>query len=156
MRQQEAAYTDVPSSWPDPPGPSLNPGAIMHIRSFLAAGAVALAAACSGMPGMSGGPPVKIADGVYTGNNGMTLYTFDRDTAGSGKSVCNAQCAAAWPPLYADDSAQASGAWTVITRDDGRKQWALNGKPVYFFARDTKPGERSGDNFNNVWRLAKS
>jgi predicted lipoprotein with Yx(FWY)xxD motif len=128
----------------------------MHIRTFLAAVAVLLVAACSGMPGMSGGPPVKIADGVYTGNNGMTLYTFDRDTAGSGKSVCNAQCAVAWPPLYADDSAQASGAWTVITRDDGRKQWALNGKPVYFFARDTKPGERSGDNFNNVWRLAKS
>ena len=125
----------------------------MSIRTFIAAVAVCFVAACASM---SGGPPVKMVDGVYTGDNGMTLYTFDRDTAGSGKSVCNGQCATLWPPLSADDSAKPSGAWTIITRDDGKKQWALNGKPVYFFARDTKPGERSGDNFNNVWRLAKS
>jgi predicted lipoprotein with Yx(FWY)xxD motif len=33
--------------------------------------------------------PGQAADGVLVGPNGMTLYTFDRDTAGSGKSVCN-------------------------------------------------------------------
>ena len=32
----------------------------------------------------------------------MTLYVFDRDTAGSGKSVCNGPCATNWPPLMAD------------------------------------------------------
>lgn len=124
----------------------------MGIRTFIAATATSLFVACASM---AAGPAVKMADGVYSGDNGMTLYTFDRDTAGSGKSVCNGQCATLWPPLLADDAAQASGAWTVITRDDGKKQWALNGKPVYFFSRDAKPGERSGDNFNNVWRLAK-
>jgi predicted lipoprotein with Yx(FWY)xxD motif len=125
----------------------------MGFRTYFAAAAAMLIVACASM---SGGPPVKVTDGVYAGDNGMTLYTFDRDTAGSGKSVCNGQCASLWPPLLADDSAQAAGPWTVITRDDGKKQWALNGKPVYFFVRDTKPGERSGENFNNVWRLAKS
>ena len=124
----------------------------MGIRTFIVAAATFLIVACASM---AGGPSVKMSDGVYTGDNGMTLYTFDRDAAGSGKSVCNGQCAALWPPLLADDAAQPTGPWTVITRDDGKKQWALNGKPVYFFARDTKPGERSGDNFNNVWRLAK-
>jgi len=128
----------------------------MRTRSFLATLVTILVVACSGMPGMSGGPPVKVSDGVYTGDNGMTLYTFDRDTAGSGKSMCNGPCAALWPPLYADETAKPSGAWTVITRDDGKKQWALNGKPVYFFSKDQKPGERAGDGFNKVWQLAKS
>jgi len=124
----------------------------MGIRTFVATAAAFLVVACASI---SGGPAVKLTDGVYTGDNGMTLYTFDRDTAGSGKSACNGQCAALWPPLQADGAARPTGPWTVITRDDGSKQWALNGKPVYFFARDTKPGERSGDNFNNLWRLAK-
>ncbi len=128
----------------------------MGVRTLLAAASAAVLVACSGMPGMHGGPPVKVSDGVYTGDNGMTLYTFDRDTAGSGKSVCNGQCATLWPPLFAADAAQATGPWTIVTRDDGRKQWALNGKPVYFFARDQTPGERTGDNFTNVWKLAKS
>ena len=43
--------------------------------------------------------PVKTRDGVLVGANGMTLYTFDRDVAGSGKSVCNGPCATNWPPL---------------------------------------------------------
>ncbi|WP_367280504.1 hypothetical protein [Ramlibacter sp.] len=32
------------------------------------------------------------------------------------------------------------------------RQWALRGKPVSYWVRDSKPGERSGDGFNNVWR----
>ena len=100
--------------------------------------------------------PAMVSNGMLTGGNGMTLYTFDKDAAGSGKSVCNGPCATNWPPFHAKDGDTASGDYSIITRDDGKKQWALNGKPVYFFARDTKPGERSGDNFNNVWRLAKS
>ncbi len=42
---------------------------------------------------------VKTTGGVLTNASGMTLYTFDKD-AGE-KSVCNAQCAALWPPLAA-------------------------------------------------------
>jgi predicted lipoprotein with Yx(FWY)xxD motif len=99
--------------------------------------------------------PAKVSDGVLVGSNGMTLYTFDRDQAGSGKSVCNGQCAALWPPLAASATDKDSGDWTVITRDDGAKQWAFKGKPLYFWVRDTKPGERTGDGVNNVWKLAK-
>ncbi|HOE42454.1 MAG TPA: hypothetical protein PLB25_12610, partial [Rhodoferax sp.] len=29
--------------------------------------------------------PAKVADGVLVGPGGMTLYTFDKDMAGSGK-----------------------------------------------------------------------
>ena len=99
--------------------------------------------------------PATLADGVYVGPNGMTLYTFDRDTMGSGKSACNGPCATAWPPLMAGASDNASGDWTIVTRDDGTRQWAFRGKPVYYWQRDAKPGDRTGDGFNNAWRLAR-
>jgi predicted lipoprotein with Yx(FWY)xxD motif len=95
-----------------------------------------------------------VADGVLVAPNGMTLYTFDRDTA-AGKSACNGPCATNWPPLMVPAGASASGDWSVITRDDGGKQWAYKGKPVYFWAKDAKPGDRTGDGVNNVWRLAR-
>lgn len=109
---------------------------------------------CSMMPfGASG--PAKMSGGVLTGSNGMTLYTFDRDAAGSGKSVCNGPCATNWPPLMATDSDKASGDYSIITRDDGKKQWALKGKPLYFWAKDSKAGDTTGDGFNNVWHVIK-
>ncbi|PKO30951.1 MAG: hypothetical protein CVU34_18245 [Betaproteobacteria bacterium HGW-Betaproteobacteria-7] len=103
----------------------------------------------------SAADPAMVSDGVLTGSNGMTLYTFDRDTAGSGKSACNGPCATNWPPLYAKDGDMASGDYSVIVRDDGKKQWALKGKPLYFWGKDMKPGDRTGDGFNKVWRVAK-
>ena len=45
--------------------------------------------------------------------------------------------------------------WTVITRDDGSKQWAYQGKPLYTWLKDTKPGDRTGDGVNNAWRVAR-
>lgn len=99
--------------------------------------------------------PVKVSDGVLVGPNGMTLYTFDKDMAGSGKSTCNGPCAANWPPLTATATDAASGDYSVITRDDGSKQWTIKGKPVYFWAKDSKPGDKTGDGFNKVWQTAK-
>jgi len=111
----------------------------------------ALLAACASTPGA----PAKVADGVLTGPNGMTLYTFDKDAVGAGTSVCNGPCATNWPPVTAGADAKASGDWTIITRDDGAKQWAYKGKPVYLWSKDAKPGDMTGDNFNNVWHVVK-
>jgi len=108
-----------------------------------------LAAGCASM--MSDAP-AKVADGVFVGANGMTLYTFDKDAGG--KSMCNGPCATNWPPLMAT-SGSASGDWSMITRDDGSKQWAYKGKPVYFWVKDQKAGDRTGDGFNSVWHTAK-
>jgi predicted lipoprotein with Yx(FWY)xxD motif len=108
----------------------------------------------TGCASMRSDAPAKVADGVFVGANGMTLYTFDRDTT-PGRSVCNGPCATNWPPLMAPASATASGDWTIVTRDDGGQQWAYKGKPVYYWIKDQKPGDRTGDGFNNVWRLAR-
>jgi predicted lipoprotein with Yx(FWY)xxD motif len=97
--------------------------------------------------------PAKMTDGVLTNSAGMTLYTFDKDAGG--KSTCNGPCAANWPPLMAGGDAKAAGDWSIVTRDDGAKQWAYKGKPVYLWAKDTKPGDKTGDGFNNVWHVVK-
>ena len=82
---------------------------------------------------------------------GMTLYTFDKDEAG--KSACNGPCAQNWPPFMAT-SASGPPNWTVVTRDDGSKQWAYMGKPLYTWAKDSKAGDVTGDGVNNVWHFA--
>ncbi|AYD66297.1 hypothetical protein YH64_017005 [Achromobacter sp. LC458] len=96
---------------------------------------------------------VKTQDGMLVNSAGMTLYTFDKDSGG--KSACNDQCAKIWPPVAAPADAKPMGDLTVITRDDGSKQWAYKGKPVYLYAKDTKPGDKTGDNFKDVWHVIK-
>ena len=121
-------------------------------RAAGTAAILALAACASvGQPVTS----VRTTDGVFTNTAGMTLYTFDKDATGSGKSVCNGTCAVAWPPVIAADMAMATGDWSIITRDDGAKQWAYKGKPLYTWVKDTKPGDKTGDGVGNAWRIAR-
>ncbi len=102
--------------------------------------------------------PAKVAESskgkIYVDAKGMSLYTFDKDSAG--KSACNGPCAENWPPLMASADAKASSDWTIVTRDDGKKMWAYKGKPLYTFKKDTKAGDVNGDGFlNGAWHLAK-
>lgn len=97
--------------------------------------------------------PAKMHDGVLTNDAGMTLYTFDKDAGG--KSACNGPCAGNWPPLMAAADAKASGDYSIVTRDDGGKQWAHKAKPLYAWSKDKKPGDKTGDGFNNLWHVAK-
>ena len=91
---------------------------------------------------------------VLTNDKGMTLYVFDKDS--SGKSACNGPCAGNWPPLMAAASAMPMGDYIVITRDDGSKQWAYKGHPLYTWKDDKKPGDITGDGFaNGVWHIAQ-
>jgi len=103
----------------------------------------------------AGAPPTRVTEGVLTNSAGMTLYTLDNDPAGSGKSACNGTCATNWPPLLASADAKASGDYTIITRDDGARQWAFKGKPLYLWIKDAKPGDKTGDGVNQVWRVAR-
>ena len=121
------------------------------IKTFLAPISLALIAAAA----VAASAPAAPVNGVLATSAGATLYTFDRDVAGSGKSTCNAQCAANWPPLAAQASDAASGDWSIVARDDGSKQWAYKGSPLYTYAKDAKAGDASGDGKGNVWHVVK-
>ncbi|MBW4696533.1 MAG: hypothetical protein KME03_01290 [Aphanocapsa lilacina HA4352-LM1] len=97
---------------------------------------------------------VQAAGGaVLTDSEGKTLYVFDRD--GAGKSNCNDKCAQNWPPLPAQADAKSVGKYTVVTRDDGSRQWAYDGKPLYRWVKDQKPGDATGDGIGGVWHTAR-
>jgi predicted lipoprotein with Yx(FWY)xxD motif len=121
-----------------------------HLVSTLV---LAIAAASAGFA--QAAAPVKTAGAMLVNTSGMTLYTFDNDTAGSGKSACNGPCAGLWPPVMAEADAKPEGDMTLVTRDDGTKQWAYKGKPVYLYKSDMKAGDMTGDNFKNVWHVIK-
>ena len=119
----------------------------------LAVGTVAIAQSTP-----NGVKTVTIGSGTaFVAASGTALYTFDRDM--QNKSACNGRCAMIWPPLKADGDAHDMGAWTVVTRDDGTKQWAYQGKPLYTFARDKDAGDAKGDNFGpngtHIWHVAR-
>ncbi len=90
---------------------------------------------------------------VLTDTKGMTLYYFDKDAAG--KSNCNGKCAENWPPLMAGADAKSIEDFTVVVRDDGGRQWAHRGLPLYRWVKDEKPGDTTGHRFKNVWTVAQ-
>ena len=96
---------------------------------------------------------IKVNNGILTSSYGKTIYTFDKDQANSGKSECVLTCADNWPPVYVEPGIKLSGDFSSISRNDGQKQLAYKGKPLYFFVKDKNPGDKTGDNVNNVWHV---
>lgn len=128
----------------------------MILRSLLAgATALALTVAPTFATDYLGGA-VKSTDiggkMVLTDSNGMTLYIFDKDTAGV--TNCYDSCAEKWPPLFADASAMAEGDFTLVDRTDGTKMWAYKSMPLYYWVEDMAPGDIKGDGVGGVWHLA--
>jgi predicted lipoprotein with Yx(FWY)xxD motif len=127
-----------------------------RLASFAAAAAlVALV-----LPGIVAAADTQVVAGKVIGTHGtllvassnqMTVYTFDKDVAASGVSNCTGACLANWPALTvtAGDTptgaAGVTGTLGTITRtDNGALQVTYNGKPLYFFAKDTAPGDANG------------
>jgi predicted lipoprotein with Yx(FWY)xxD motif len=138
-----------------------NPMKAGHLALVASLAAVTLLAACAdtgGSRAMMGEPAptksVKSAAGaILTDQNGMTLYTYDGDVGGS--SSCTGLCAAAWPPVMAQDGAQPTGHLTVIARPDGSKQWAKDGMPLYTYDQDKKAGDIKGDGLEGTWHIVR-
>jgi predicted lipoprotein with Yx(FWY)xxD motif len=104
----------------------------------------------------SSGEATPISIGVASGvgkvvvnSEGMTLYYFQKDQKGSGKSKCEGACAQAWPPLTTAGEPEAmsgvsSSKLGTIERSDGTTQVTYAGWPLYTFVEDKKPGEDNG------------
>ena len=86
---------------------------------------LALALAATDLP-----REVKLVDGAFATQAGEPLYVFRGDTM-VGMSHCFEACAVSWPPLIAASQPQPSPDWTLVTREDGAKQWAWRDHPLY-------------------------
>ena len=121
-------------------------------------GAVWFALSMDGSP-IQNAAPVNIAKNATLGTvladaSGRTLYLFAKDE--KNKSTCTGGCAQTWPPLLSKDAPKAGEGVTAvmlgtITRADGFTQVTYNGLPLYYFARDEKPGDVKGQNVGGNW-----
>jgi predicted lipoprotein with Yx(FWY)xxD motif len=90
---------------------------------------------------------------ILTDAKGMTLYTWDKDTAGA--SSCYDQCATNWPPVLVDASTAVSGDFTLVDRKDtDQKIVAYKGMPLYAWVKDKAPGDMTGDGVGGTWHTA--
>ncbi len=87
--------------------------------------------------------------------NGNSLYMYTHDT--QGVTNCYGGCAQAWPPLLTDGSATVAmdgvnaALIGTVKRTDGTTQISYNGWPLYYWVKDTKPGDVTGQNVGKVW-----
>ncbi len=78
---------------------------------------------------------------AFITSSDFPVYTFDGDT--TDKSNCTGGCLAIWPSVPPPAGTLPSP-WSSFTRsDNGQKQLAYNGQPLYTFADDS-PGVASG------------
>ncbi|MER5624751.1 hypothetical protein ABT061_27330 [Streptosporangium sp. NPDC002544] len=89
---------------------------------------------------------------VLVGEGGRTLYLFEKDKGG--KSSCSGPCAQAWPPYLTNGKPKAGKGVKeqllgTTKRDDGTTQVTYNHYPLYYFIKDTKAGETTGQDLNS-------
>jgi len=92
--------------------------------------------------------------GVLTDADGYTLYTFDYDEAN--KSNCEYACVAGWTPLRATESDRPDSRLSIIVRVNGDRQWTLDARPLYLFARDLRPGDILGEQPGWAWHAIRA
>ena len=106
----------------------------------------------------SSGDSVTVAKDPKLGSylvaaNGRTLYRFTNDKPNV--SNCAGSCVGNWPAYTVSGTptlpSGVAGKLDVITRADGIHQVTYNGTPLYYFAKDTKPGDTLGQGVGGKW-----
>lgn len=106
--------------------------------------------------------PRITSSGTIVAGHGMTVYTYDKDTAN--KSACYGRCARIWEPLLGSEAqlsqmhpkGKVAAAFGLAPRKDGSAQWTYDGHPLYLYSKDTQKGEESGQGVRGVWHVAKA
>jgi predicted lipoprotein with Yx(FWY)xxD motif len=99
------------------------------------------------------------AANYLTGEDGMTLYFFAKDTT-PGVSTCTGDCQKTWLPYQPgprDVLTAGTGVTGVIgiaTQADGSKQATYDGRPLYYFSGDKAAGDVNGQGIGGVWFAA--
>jgi predicted lipoprotein with Yx(FWY)xxD motif len=94
--------------------------------------------------------------GQVATSDGFTVYEYTKDSNKPPKATCTDACATAWPPVLAGDTPWLKGVSAdkvgSVDRPDGTKQLTLNGWPLYRYAKDTKPGDTTGNGVGGTWK----
>jgi predicted lipoprotein with Yx(FWY)xxD motif len=99
---------------------------------------------------------------ILFGGGGRVLYAFARDRGG--RSNCSGACAKAWPPFLTNGTPKPgrgiNGRLLGTTRrSDGTLQVTYAKHPLYYFKKDTKPGQitcQNVSNFGGLWLVVAS
>jgi len=105
-------------------------------------------------------PAINVAEDAKLGQilvdgAGMTLYMFTKDEPD--KTNCEGKCLENWPPLVTTTGKPTLGegvdAAMIGSADmpDGSKIVTYNHMPLYYWIKDTKPGDTTGQGNNDVW-----
>ncbi|GAA0405883.1 hypothetical protein GCM10009530_67560 [Microbispora corallina] len=94
---------------------------------------------------------------VLVGVEGRTVYLFTADK--NGQPTCNGACAAAWPPVLTNGAPQGgtgvrANLLGTVKRADGMTQVTYNKHPLYYYAKDQKAGDVTGQDvkdFGGEW-----
>jgi predicted lipoprotein with Yx(FWY)xxD motif len=129
---------------------------------ILALAVVVLAVAASGVARAAVRPTLTVRSSSYGAilfdGRGRALYAFTRDRRG-GPSRCYGACARAWPVYFAGGRLAAGKGVKrsligTVRRRDGRRQITYNGRPLYYYVRDTRAGQVSCQNvaeYGGTW-----
>jgi predicted lipoprotein with Yx(FWY)xxD motif len=113
--------------------------------------------------GLAGATQIAVAQNPKHGSilvdgSGRTLYVFLKDVPNTAApSTCTGQCAKLWLPFVAASSS--ISAQTGVTsneigtfaRPDGTKQVMYKNHPLYYFSKDSAPGQTNGQGVGGVW-----
>jgi predicted lipoprotein with Yx(FWY)xxD motif len=101
---------------------------------------------------------------ILTNAQHLAIYTYvpffggPSPAGGNAKAAdgyCDAACRGAnYHPLPAADTDKPVGNWTIVdNKDDGIRQWAFKGRPIYTNSQDKVPGDFVGVHFGDVsWK----
>ncbi|KHL04002.1 COG4315 family predicted lipoprotein [Sinomonas humi] len=91
---------------------------------------------------------------IVVDGKGMTVYYYTLDKPGETKSACTGGCVSLWPAVTSDTAPSLQGVTGKIgtlTTTDGKQQVTINGMPIYYYAKDTAPGQVNGQGVAGVW-----
>jgi predicted lipoprotein with Yx(FWY)xxD motif len=91
---------------------------------------------------------------ILVGDKGMTLYMYTKDEPG--KSNCTGDCLVKWPPLLTQGAPKlGEGVDAALvgtaTLADGSMIVTYNKMPLYYWFKDVKAGDSTGQGVGGVW-----
>ncbi|WP_415855384.1 hypothetical protein [Sinomonas sp. G460-2] len=91
---------------------------------------------------------------IVVDGKGTTVYVYTRDNPGTTTSACTGGCATLWPAVTSDATPALQGVTGKIgsiKTASGKSQVTINGMPIYYYSKDTAPGQTNGQGVASVW-----